>query len=137
MTTPTVPRPTVAPRSPRWGLSAWATRTQHAANDGADVRDEHWINTQGPDTQIPPEALQACQASDPNAGTLPLSPDLQSLLAGAVRLGETVAEQRSYEAGYADGARGQWRWGALCGALGVLVLMLLAIAAGAASGVLS
>lgn len=108
-----VPRPG-QPR--RRAGPAWWTRTPHAANDDPAA-------ALGPETHIPDDALAASKG-------LPLDDQLQTLLAGAVRLGESTERSRAYNAGYADGRRGEWWWGVVCGATASALLITSAFGAG-------
>lgn len=113
MSGPSIPHPTVPPRWP-----AWASRPTVAANC-ADVH-----SPAGPDTEVPDELLARCVQCGANTGALAITPDMQTMLAGAVALGETVADNRAYMDGYVAGTRGEWLWGAVCGALGMALLLL-------------
>jgi len=120
MSSPTIPRHTVAPR-----MAAWASRPRVAAN-AADVRGEE----AGPETEIPPEALASCSQCGANTGAIILTPDLQGVLAGCVKLGETVADDRAYQEGYVDGTKSEWRWGFVCGVFSMCMLMAVGLICG-------
>jgi len=127
---PSVPRPGQPPR----GAGGWWSRSNVAANDPAHralAADEPFV-----DSDVPTELLQQCEQCGANVGALDATGlDLQSLLAGAVRVGEQVATEAAYADGYADGSSGQWRWGFTCGVLTIVVLLLVLIASGYLRGV--
>lgn len=102
-TGPAVPRPGITAR-----LGAWWSRSNVAAND------PYTPPPLGAETQVPPEALDAAQG-------IPLDDQLQTLMTGALRMGEARAQGQAYLQGYRDGVRGEWWWGFTCGATAIAV----------------
>lgn len=127
-TTPAVPRPGQLPHM-HDDVPAWSARARLASNDPATRRIETGLypGDDEPDAPVTlPTDDTAVQARlDQMTAGLPLDELTRTLLAGAVQLGEDVADRRAYSEGYAAGLRGEWWWGFWCGgcAIGLLVLV--------------
>ena len=93
---------------------------------------EHWP-VMGPDDE--PDTLVPELDADEARG-LPLDDQLQTLLAGAVALGETHINRQAYLDGYRDGAVTEWRWGVICGAIGISIVYCAAMGLGNLIGLL-
>lgn len=90
----------------------------------------------GPETLVPDEALAAALDDDgdfgPDLNGLDLTPAMQSLLTGALRIGELRGREQGitegYRDGYEDGVKGEFLAGVTCGTLIGAVLVGCALA---------